>query len=81
MRYPCSGALRGGDLLVRVVVRQDGRVIATRTVRYATDRGRYRFPVPPGTYTISASRTNDPARTISLIAGQVTTVNFPNHCL
>jgi hypothetical protein len=55
-----------------------------QTVRYSTDRDRdldrYRFAVPPGTYTISASRSADPARTISLTAGQVRTVNFPNYC-
>jgi hypothetical protein len=81
---PCDGALRIGDvpISVRVTVRQDGRVVATKTVRYGPDRDLdwYRFAVPPGIYTIGASRSPDPARTISVTAGQVRTVNFPNYC-
>jgi hypothetical protein len=78
---PCAGAISTGDLPVRVIVRQHGKIVAARTVRYSTDHDRYRISLPAGTYTISASHSADPARTVTVSAGQVTTVDFPNRCL
>jgi hypothetical protein len=77
----CVGvAPPSGPPPVRVTVTRDGRTVATAAARYSADRGRYVIRLAAGRYTVSAPRSDDPARTITIEPGQVRKLNFADHC-
>lgn len=61
-----------------VYVQQHGQTIALQKLPGAG--GVYHFSLPPGSYVISAPRSEDPPQRITLHSGETLTVNFPNRC-
>jgi len=61
-----------------VLVQAHGTAVALQ--RLPGTGGVYSIALPPGSYVISAPRSEDPPRSITLLARQTRTVNFPNRC-
>ena len=79
----CSGLpptmLRPSPPPMTVYAQQHGRTIASQGLPGAG--GRYHLSLAPGRYVISAPKSEDPPRTITLHSGETFTVDFPNHCM
>jgi len=76
---PCAGlAVPQPSPPMVVLVKAHGVTVALQ--RLPGGGGTYSIALPPGSYVVSAPRSQYPAQTITVIARQTRTVNFPNRC-
>lgn len=79
----CAGPASGRqEFRLRVYAKRGRKTVARQWVDAGSRNagGRYSFRLPPGEYLISAPASGDPPALISVHAGGVTTVEFPQHC-
>jgi hypothetical protein len=76
----CQNPLAKKLAPITVVARSDGRVVKRVTARFRHFRLRYRLVLQPGQYTVSDPMSGAPSHAVTLTAGSVVTINFPNDC-
>lgn len=78
---PCVGAAKSGQAAVSIYAKRDGKVVASRRVVLTRSPGNpYKLVLAPGTYIISAPKSQLPARAVKVRAGQTVNVNFLPSC-
>jgi hypothetical protein len=76
----CQNPLAKKMVPITVVARSDGQVVKRATARDTHFRLRYRLVLQPGRYTVSDPMSGAPSHAVTLTAGSVVTINFPNDC-
>ena len=78
---PCVGVAKPGRESVTIYATRDGKVVASRRLVLTRSPGNhYKLMLAPGTYVVSAPKSQLPARAVTVRTGQTITVNFFPSC-